>query len=70
MTKPTNKQPTHSAYMVDGEGDSAIWTEIGALWKHEDGKGFNLNLKAMPLGGRLVIRERKKPASTNESTEA
>lgn len=60
MTKPTNnKRPTHAAYMVEGEGENAVWTEIGALWAHEDKKGFNLNLKALPFTGRLVIRERK-----------
>ncbi len=59
MKTNSNKRPTHSVYMVEGEGEAAIWTEIGALWPHEDGKGFNLNVKAIPLGGRLVIRQRK-----------
>jgi hypothetical protein len=58
MTKTTNR-PSHTAYIVDGEGEKAVWTEIGALWAHEDGKGFNLNLKALPFNGKLVIRQRK-----------
>ncbi len=41
--------------MLEGEGKEALWTEIGALWAHEDGQGFNLTLKALPLTGRLVI---------------
>ena len=70
MTKPApSKKPSHTAYVVDGEGDSATWTEIGALWPHEDGKGFNLNLKALPLGGRVVIRQRK-ARDTKESAGA
>lgn len=60
MTKTTSgKRPSHTAYAVDGEGDKAIWTEIGALWSHEDGKGFNLSLRAFPTNGRLVIRQRE-----------
>jgi hypothetical protein len=63
-----SNRPSHSVYMVDGEGDNAVWTEIGALWSHDDRKGFNLNLKALPVSGRLVIRERK--AKTDAGAEA
>lgn len=59
MTKTAkSRRPTHTAYVVEGE-DNANWTEIGALWPHEDGKGFNLILRALPVNGRLVIRQRK-----------
>lgn len=44
---------------VDGGGENAFWTKIGAAWEHEDRKGFNILLTAMPLNGRLVIREPK-----------
>jgi hypothetical protein len=38
------------------------------MWTHEDGEGFNLNLKAIPTSGRLVIRKHKaKDSSTKES---
>ena len=66
MTTTPNKRPTHSAYMVEGEGKEALWTEIGALWAHEDGQGFNLTLKALPLTGRLVIRQRKAKDASSE----
>lgn len=60
MEKTTEtRRPTHLAFIVDGEGDNAQWTEIGALWQHTDRKGFNLTLKAIPVSGRLVIRERQ-----------
>lgn len=55
----TSNRPSHVVSIVDGEGDNATWTEIGALWPHKDGRGFNLSLKAVPLTGRLVIRTRK-----------
>lgn len=71
MSKPaTSRKPSHTAYTVDGEGDSATWTEIGAAWRHEDGKGFNLSLKALPVNGRLVLRERKAKTDTGESAGA
>lgn len=59
MTSKPTKRPTHTAYLVDGEGKEASWLEIGALWTHDDGQGFTLTLKAMPLDGRVVIRQRK-----------
>jgi hypothetical protein len=49
----------HNVFVVDGEGDNAFWTKVGAAWPHEDGKGFNLTLTALPVNGRLVIREPK-----------
>jgi hypothetical protein len=49
--------PTHKAFAVEGEGDDAFWTRIGSAWPHKDGKGFNLNLSALPVNGRIVLRE-------------
>lgn len=59
MTQTTSKRPVYTAYVVEGDGNKATWTEIGALWAHDDGKGFNLNLKALPTSGRVVIRRRE-----------
>ena len=70
MKKTTTKRPSHSAYVIEGEGEKATWTEIGALWGHDDGKGYNLVLKALPLTGRLVIRERRADTDANESVGA
>ena len=34
------------------------WLNIGAAFLHEDGKGFNVMLQALPMGkGKLVVRE-------------
>jgi hypothetical protein len=30
------------------------WTRIGAAFPHKDGVGFNIELKALPVDGRLV----------------
>lgn len=54
-----NQKPTHTVYVVEGEGDKAFWTKLGAAWAHEDGQGYNISLTAMPLNGRLVVRTAK-----------
>lgn len=56
QTKEPNR-PSHGVYMVQGEGDKAFWTKIGAAWLHKDERGANLMLDCIPLSGRLVIRE-------------
>jgi hypothetical protein len=56
---PKNNLPTHGVFVVEGEGDKAFWTRVGAAWPHQDGDGFNVTLSAIPLSGRLVIRTRK-----------
>lgn len=58
-TKPDNapKSPSHVAYQVrDREGHKGFWTRIGSVWPHADGKGFNIQLDAVPLDGRITLR--------------
>ena len=59
MTEKAKKKPSHTAYVVTGKGNKAIWREIGAVWLHGDGEGFDLSLDAVPLSGRIVCRQRK-----------
>jgi hypothetical protein len=58
-SESTGKAPTHGVFVVEGEGESAFWTRIGAAWSHRDGLGFNLSIAAVPLSGRLVVRANK-----------
>ncbi len=61
-------RPTHTAYTVrdykKGEDKDAEWLKIGVAWLHKDGKGFDLDLQALPVMGRVVVRlnEPKKKA--------
>jgi len=57
QSQQNNRQPSHSLYIVEGEGESSYWTKIGSAWSHEDGNGLNAILSAVPLTGRLVIRK-------------
>lgn len=51
------KAPSHIAYQVrDREGRKAFWTRIGSAWAHQDGSGFNIQLDAVPLDGRITLR--------------
>ena len=60
MNAPAEKkQPTHRAYFVKGEGEKAEWLELGAVWEHRDGKGYDVVLNMMPVGpfnGRITLR--------------
>ena len=61
--RTNSKRPTHRAYAVSKSGDKTYWREIGAVWQHEDGRGFNLKLDYLPLNGaEIVIREPKTEA--------
>jgi len=51
-----SKRPTHRIFSVNGEGENASWTEIGAAWPNKDGLGFSISCNALPLGGRMVMR--------------
>ncbi len=59
MSKKPNEtnRPTHAIWQVQGEGDKARWNRVGAAWMHKDLKGANLKFDAIPLSGRVVIRE-------------
>ena len=56
-------KPSHKVFVVEdkevaeGEDNDAFWTRIGSAWPHKDGKGLNLVLSALPINGRLVLRE-------------
>ncbi len=54
--KLPGRRPTHRLYRVQGDGDGAIWTPIGAAWPHADNLGFSVACDAIPLTGRLVLR--------------
>ena len=54
-------KPSHKVFVVEdrseGDDNDAFWTRIGSSWPHKDGKGLNVVLSALPVNGRLVLRE-------------
>lgn len=63
--------PTHTAYMVreftSGGKDRAIWNRVGSVWAHEDGAGFNVQLDAFPVDGKIVLRSVKEKVDTTDT---
>lgn len=51
------RKPTHRIYRVIGDGSTSNWMPIGAAWANKDGKGFSIACDAVPLTGRIVMRE-------------
>ena len=62
-TDTSNRKPAHKLYfVVEGQrGKKSRWIPVGAMFAHEDGEGFNVQLDAVPVGfdGRLVARQPK-----------
>jgi len=56
-TKNAKTAPAYRIYSVlkNGNDKKATWQEIGAAWKHKDGKGLNLQFKALPLPSAEVV---------------
>ena len=59
-------KPTHIAYVVtepkEGSDKKAIWREVGAIWPHKNGIGFDLVLiDQLSVSGRIVCTEREEP---------
>jgi hypothetical protein len=56
-TQPTaSKSPSHIAYQVrERKGQPGIFTRIGAAWPNKKGTGFNIQLDAVPLNGRITL---------------
>ena len=58
MVERQPNTPTHRAYSVikrDGQDD--YWLNLGLVFPHKDGSGFNIILQALPLDGKIVCRE-------------
>jgi len=61
------KQPTHRAYsVIRREGQDDFWLNLGLVFAHNDGKGFNIMLQAFPLDGKIVCREVTEDKETAE----
>jgi len=65
--KSESKQPTHRAYsVIRREGQDDFWLNLGLVFPHKDGSGFNIMLQAFPLDGKIVCREITTEAEAEE----
>jgi hypothetical protein len=59
-----SRTPSHIAYVVtdpeEGSDRKPIWREVGAVWPHKNGNGFDIIVHPqMSVSGRIVCTERK-----------
>jgi hypothetical protein len=67
-TAPSNA-PALVAYQVrEVKEGKDFWTRIGSAWSHKDGKGFTVQLDAIPFDGRITLRRPEEKASNQPQT--
>jgi hypothetical protein len=49
----------------DQNRKAKTWTKVGVAFPHREGTGYNIQLRALPVDGRLVVL----PANTGEETQ-
>ena len=56
--QPALNKPFLLGYSVrpTGDGSKSYWSKIAVAWAHKDGQGFNVQMDAMPIDGKLVLR--------------
>jgi hypothetical protein len=64
-------KPTHKAYVVqevkEGSERKGRWLEVGAVWPHKNGSGFDVVIAArLAVSGRVVCV----PPQPNEKADA
>ena len=61
-------QPTHRAYsVIKREGKEDYWLNLGIVFAHEDGEGFNILLQALPVDAKIVLRRYKEKPEEQEA---
>ncbi len=73
MADSNHSAPDFAVYTVKDRkhGQDPFWLRIGAAWINKDEHGYNVQLDALPIDGRLVLRvpkpkevEEEKPVPT------
>jgi hypothetical protein len=65
-------RPSHVAFVVSNgrEGEKARWREIGAVWPHKNGTGFDLVIAdQLSVSGRIVCTPRRNRDSDGPEDE-
>lgn len=48
--------------IVERIGATPFWLRLGNAAPHKDGKGFTMNLQAVPVSGLIVVRQYEEDA--------
>ncbi len=54
-------------YEDEAGAEKSSWTRVGVAFAHKDGNGLNVELKAIPVSGKLVIRRHEANGRASES---
>lgn len=56
--KSTKLKPYMLGYTVTAAkpGEKSYWSKVGIAWAHKDGQGYNVEMDALPVDGKLVLR--------------
>lgn len=60
------RRPDLTAYAVTESDATTRWREVGVAFWNRNGDTLTLLLDALPLSGRVVLLERRKPRATPE----
>lgn len=55
----SNNKPSHTVYSIRevNKDQKDQWNKIGVAFAHNDSKGFSIRLEALPLDGKLTLRQ-------------
>ena len=57
------KQPPHNLFIIEGDGKTSKFHNIGVAWPTKSGDGFTIDLPpGLMVSGRLAILPRKEKA--------
>ena len=58
LSPTPGRKPYMLGYTVRpiGDGKKSAWSKIAVAWAHKDGEGYNIQMDALPVDGRLVLR--------------
>lgn len=48
------------------EGQKDFWTQVGTMFPHPHGEGFNILLNANPIDGKLVVLPKREERDAHE----
>jgi hypothetical protein len=69
-----DKAPIYIAYTVknvgQGKNSKSYWSRIGVMFPHKDGNGFNLDLEAFPVNGKVALRLKSDKDQADATDEA
>ncbi len=65
-TLAAKKAPIYEAFKVHGEGKTARWTKVGAVW--ENAKGLTLDIpEGIAVSGRIICLKPRDAASAESN---